>query len=214
MKIQIKEPIDKALKTLTKQQHNIISLRYGLEGKEKLTLQEIADDYSLTRERIRQIQNFSLKKLGRNDCVHMLSSIVTHVESMLHKCGGVSDGESLCISCNLTTKVEQNYLRLLLDLSENFSLSPETGHIKSYWYVNDEDKKRTDHILNKLHKKFENISEAVINEEEFKNTFKKSPKNMTARVKKDRRIICTLPSYPRKLSKICSAGGGYTSIPK
>ena len=201
MKIQLKTPVDRALKILTKQQHNVISLRYGLEGRKKLTLQEIADDYSLTRERIRQIQNFSLKKLGNNECIHTLSSVVTQVENMLRSCGGISSEESLCVSCNLTTKVEQNYLRLLLDLSENFFLSQETDHAKSYWYISDEDKKRTDRILDSLHKKFESMSNTVLNKEQFEDTFKKISKKHDNKSKKGIQSYAHTPRLSKKIKQ-------------
>jgi RNA polymerase primary sigma factor len=41
----------------------VIELRYGLSGMEPLTLEEVGQAFGVTRERIRQIENNTLKKL-------------------------------------------------------------------------------------------------------------------------------------------------------
>ena len=41
----------------------IISLRFGLDGSKPLTLEEVGDKFKVTRERIRQIQNLSIRKM-------------------------------------------------------------------------------------------------------------------------------------------------------
>ena len=41
----------------------MIELRYGLAGQQPLTLEEVGREFGVTRERIRQIENNTLKKL-------------------------------------------------------------------------------------------------------------------------------------------------------
>jgi RNA polymerase primary sigma factor len=57
------DDINKVLSTLNAQESEIISRRYGLNGHIPQTLAEIGNEYSLTRERIRQIENRALLKL-------------------------------------------------------------------------------------------------------------------------------------------------------
>ncbi len=52
-----------ALESLRPMEAEILRLRFGLDGEEGLTLREIGDIYSLSRERIRQIQQRALDKL-------------------------------------------------------------------------------------------------------------------------------------------------------
>lgn len=59
----LREAIAEMLKALSEQQARIISLRYGLDDDVPHTLEEIGQKYSLTRERIRQIEEKALKKL-------------------------------------------------------------------------------------------------------------------------------------------------------
>ncbi|MDR2165726.1 MAG: RNA polymerase sigma factor RpoS [Zoogloeaceae bacterium] len=51
------------LSRLTSRQREVVERRYGLDGREQVTLDTIASDLSLTRERVRQIQIESLKRL-------------------------------------------------------------------------------------------------------------------------------------------------------
>jgi RNA polymerase primary sigma factor len=53
------------LKVLTARERDIIKLRYGLGGGRERTLEEIGTKLGITRERIRQIQMVSLKKMRR-----------------------------------------------------------------------------------------------------------------------------------------------------
>jgi len=51
------------LETLTFQQQEILSLRFGLAGGEPLSLTQIGDRFSLSRERIRQMERKAIKEL-------------------------------------------------------------------------------------------------------------------------------------------------------
>lgn len=59
----LEEQVDKLLTVLTDKERDIIKLRYGFDGKERLSLKEIGERYSLTKERIRQIEKKALDKL-------------------------------------------------------------------------------------------------------------------------------------------------------
>lgn len=56
-----------AIDSLPEREKNIVELRYGLKDGRSRSLEEIGDMYGLTRERIRQIINRSLKKLRTNE---------------------------------------------------------------------------------------------------------------------------------------------------
>jgi RNA polymerase primary sigma factor len=58
-----REDIQKALDALPERERQVIELRYGLRGHEPLTLEEVGRAFGVTRERIRQIENNTLKKL-------------------------------------------------------------------------------------------------------------------------------------------------------
>ncbi|OBU22272.1 RNA polymerase sigma factor RpoS [Photobacterium aquimaris] len=61
--LDIKHITSSILNSLSPRDKEIICRRFGLLGHESQTLQEVADEVGLTRERIRQLQVISLKKL-------------------------------------------------------------------------------------------------------------------------------------------------------
>jgi RNA polymerase primary sigma factor len=67
-----KEGVRKALDALPERERQVIELRYGLAGAEPLTLEEVGRTFGVTRERIRQIENNTLKKLKRLPEAQML----------------------------------------------------------------------------------------------------------------------------------------------
>ncbi len=59
----LKEQIDEALKNLTDREAEVIKLRFGLDESGGRTLEEVGQQLSVTRERIRQIESNALRKL-------------------------------------------------------------------------------------------------------------------------------------------------------
>jgi RNA polymerase primary sigma factor len=55
--------IERAISTLTPREADILRLHFGLNDKNPLTLDEIAEKYELTRERVRQIKEKAIKRL-------------------------------------------------------------------------------------------------------------------------------------------------------
>jgi RNA polymerase primary sigma factor len=71
-----REDVELALSALPERERRVIELRYGLDGSQPYTLEEVGRAFGVTRERIRQIENNTLKKLeslpeaqGLKDCV-------------------------------------------------------------------------------------------------------------------------------------------------
>jgi RNA polymerase primary sigma factor len=58
-----KETLKKILGSLSPRERQVLELRYGLDGQHPRTLDEVGRTFNVTRERIRQIENQSLKKL-------------------------------------------------------------------------------------------------------------------------------------------------------
>jgi RNA polymerase primary sigma factor len=63
--IMQRESVWHALSALPDRERKVIELRYGLTGRQPLTLEEVGRAFGVTRERIRQIENNTLKKLQR-----------------------------------------------------------------------------------------------------------------------------------------------------
>ena len=63
MQNMLKEQLMSVLETLTPREQKVIRLRYGLDDAHPRTLEEVGREFSVTRERIRQIEAKALRKL-------------------------------------------------------------------------------------------------------------------------------------------------------
>lgn len=63
--MSLRDTIDDVLKELAEKERRVIILRYGLDGNKMRTLEETGTELGITRERVRQIQEKSLKKIRK-----------------------------------------------------------------------------------------------------------------------------------------------------
>jgi RNA polymerase primary sigma factor len=63
MSESLRVEIDRALSTLTQRESEVISLYFGLDKENSLTLEEIGERFNLTRERVRQIKEKAIRRL-------------------------------------------------------------------------------------------------------------------------------------------------------
>ena len=61
--LDLKEQTDSVLKTLTPREEKVIKMRFGVGDGSEHTLEEVGQDFAVTRERIRQIEAKALRKL-------------------------------------------------------------------------------------------------------------------------------------------------------
>jgi len=62
----LKERLRNVLKSLSPREERILRMRYGIDFGVNHTLEEIGDDFNLSRERIRQIEEEAIRKLRKN----------------------------------------------------------------------------------------------------------------------------------------------------
>jgi len=74
METAIRDDINAALSSLSQKESQILQCRYGLNGKRPMTLQAIGNKYTLTRERIRQIEKRAIKRLRHPSRSNLLRS--------------------------------------------------------------------------------------------------------------------------------------------
>jgi RNA polymerase primary sigma factor len=72
VKNSIQEQIRQILEELDDKEALVLKLRFGLDDNQPRTLQEIGDRLSLTRERIRQIEQKAMRKLSRSHKLQQL----------------------------------------------------------------------------------------------------------------------------------------------
>lgn len=67
-----REAIARALEVLAPRDRRVLTLYFGLEGSRPMTLQEIARELGVTRERVRQLRDRALKRLRETDTADVL----------------------------------------------------------------------------------------------------------------------------------------------
>jgi RNA polymerase primary sigma factor len=66
MSTSLNKEIERSLSQLGRREAEIIRCYFGLSGKEQRSLEEIATDFGLTKERVRQIKELTMKKMRHN----------------------------------------------------------------------------------------------------------------------------------------------------
>lgn len=69
----LKNEMEKTLSVLSDRERKIINMYFGIDGN-SLTLEQIGDEFGLTKERIRQIKEKALRKL-KNNCTNLFEFI-------------------------------------------------------------------------------------------------------------------------------------------
>ena len=140
-----KQTTKKLLKHLQDRAQQVVINRFGLENDgEQMTLEAIGQRYSITRERVRQIENFALNAIKKSDSFHEAEEIFTELKKVIHDLGGVV-AESDLLPMLANDKVTQNHIGLYLVLGEDFKEAKEDHTYKKRWIVDG-------HVAERVHK--------------------------------------------------------------
>lgn len=79
--IEIQECLNTLMADLNDREKDILIQKYGLDGNKPKTLEEIGETYGLTKERIRQINEKTYKKLRSKALLNQITSAIVLVEN-------------------------------------------------------------------------------------------------------------------------------------
>ena len=139
--LNLKEVIDDMFLVLTEKEKDVIIKRFSLNNKPRQTLDRIGKYYSVTRERIRQIENIALNKLRRTVGNTKLRLVNRLAKQYLEEEGGVML-ESEIINKMLQSIYSGNQLDgsiivLSLNCDTELQKSPRTATSEAFWYFKD-----------------------------------------------------------------------------
>ena len=80
--VNVQERTAKVLRTLSPREEKIIRMRFGMEDGSEHTLEEVGRAFSVTRERIRQIEAKALRKLRHPSRLEKLKSLFDDVREL------------------------------------------------------------------------------------------------------------------------------------
>ncbi|PIR89311.1 MAG: hypothetical protein COU07_00215 [Candidatus Harrisonbacteria bacterium CG10_big_fil_rev_8_21_14_0_10_40_38] len=165
---------------LDERQREVIKLRYGLGGKEAQTLQAIGNKYSITRERVRQIESMALGALRKKlDDAYAKNFIQTAVNRL--KLAGNVEKENLFFAelkkeLGDTSADEPftNSARFILELSGKLGTHRYNHDLDwhPHWHITTDDKKRAHGFISKLISALDSEKEEVLSKDKFDEVFK------------------------------------------
>lgn len=128
--IAIDKKVREILEILPKRYQTVILLRYGIDGKPK-TLEEIGDNFGVTRERIRQIEVKALQDILKEK-KHVLQAYVEWVSDTITKEGGIVAEHDFL---DRYGQEKKGSLLLVLYLEESFLRGSGTESFHHHWYL-------------------------------------------------------------------------------
>src|SRR3989344_1363273 len=151
-----KQVVKRLLGVLPDRARDVIIGRFGL-GKDpvKLTLESIGKRYNITRERVRQIENYAVHSIKKSDQFNKEKETFDELQKLLESLGGIISEEDL-LSHISADKSIQNHVHFLLVLGDAFKKEKEDDHFKHRWHISDQLAEKVHKALKKL---YENLTD-------------------------------------------------------
>ncbi len=140
-KIDFSELMPRLLNLLTKKEKDIIGRRFSLGNTNRETLDRIGQSYSITRERVRQIETVALKKLARIAMDPSMQTIHNLAFSILVE-HGKTMSEDLLVSQMLKSlqnpkNIDVNAMKLAMRVSSKLIKHERNQFFKPFWRAPD-----------------------------------------------------------------------------
>jgi hypothetical protein len=171
------------LSELPDRARDVLIGRYGLSSTtKKLTLEAIGKKYGITRERVRQIENYALNTIRKSDSFKDSKEVFDGLQKMIEEFGGIVSEEDFLNSLGKDDSIK-NHINFLLVLGDLFVRKKEDSDFRHRWFV---DEKLADKIHESLHVLYKNLEDdELVTEAEFINTFLKEVGEMSEEYKNE-----------------------------
>lgn len=205
-----KQVSKKLMSALSDRSSDIIESRYGLgKNTERMTLEAIGDQYGITRERVRQVENHSITAIRKSKQYDDSKSVFDELEQMVHSLGGVVAEQNLLDHISKDTSL-QNHINFILVIGNQFKKIKEDDDFRHRWFVNED-------MSNKIHaslkKVYENLKdEDLIPETEMIKSFMNHIKDLAEKTK-DEEMVKRWLSISKKIGKNPLGEWGKSSSP-
>ncbi len=146
-----KQTVKRLLSSLPDRARDVIMHRYGLGKDEKrMTLDAIGKTYGITRERVRQIENYAISNIRKSEEYKQEKAAFAEIEALLHSLGGIVVEDDFLGHVS-KDKSLQNNIFFLLVVGEPFRKRKEDDEFRHRWHVNEELSKKVEDALRKLY---------------------------------------------------------------
>lgn len=172
-----KQVTKRFLLALPERARDIVAKRFALlPGSEKMTLEAIGTEYGVTRERVRQVENFALSAIRKSEAFKREQEVFEELGRVIRELGAVVPEDEL-LEYVSSDEETQNHIVLLLVLGDLFVKEKEDDHLKHRWTIDKEVSRAVDESLRKLAKSLSD--DDLIVEEEMLALFRKNLKGVS-----------------------------------
>ena len=154
-----KQVTKKLLSALPDRARDVLEKRYGL-GKDVdiFTLESIGQTYGITRERVRQIENYGIGSIQKSDVYKEFQEVFDELHQIIEQLGAGLISEKDLLEQISTDPATRNHIYFLLVLGDPFYRSKENSSYSHRWYT---EKK----IANSVEKALRTVYQALDKEE-------------------------------------------------
>lgn len=198
------------LSVLPLRARDIVTKRYGLGTETKpMTLEAIGKKYGITRERVRQIDEYSLNNIRKSKEYEKLSGVFDELKTALRKLGGIIVHNELLEELGVDQST-RNHIHFLLVLGEHFSRQKEDEQFRHRWNIDENLARNVHSALEKLYASLDDNE--LVPESEFVQKFLEYVKDISDEYKQDE-IIKRWLNISHKIGKNSLGEWGKTSSP-
>lgn len=146
-----KQVVKRLLSVLGDRSNDVITSRFGLGNDPKrMTLESIGKKYKITRERVRQIENYSIINIRKSKEYAKEKPAFDELRKIIAELGSVISEEGLLKHLS-KDKTTQNQIHFLLVVGEDFTKEKEDNEFKHRWTVDKELSKKIHGSLRTLY---------------------------------------------------------------
>ena len=159
------------LASLPERSRRVLSDRFGLAGKgERRTLDAIGQEYGITRERVRQIENHSISAVRDSEAYATLTQHLEDLKAAVATLGAVL-AEHTIVEHLAKGDADRNHLVFLLTVGHQFDDRREDNDFKARWHIDEQLTEQVEAALSSLYESLE--PNKLTPEEEFLELFAK-----------------------------------------
>ncbi len=149
----------------------VLTDRFGLAPKgERRTLDAIGQEYGITRERIRQIENHSISAVRDSEAYESLAEHWESLKAAIARLGGILAEETILRELS-KSEADRNHLVFLLTVGHHFEDRREDNDFRPRWHVDEQLAEQVESALSSLYESLE--PNKLTPEEEFIELFAK-----------------------------------------
>ncbi len=129
-----KQVVKRLLGVLPERARDVVVRRYGLNDVAPATLEAIGQEYGITRERVRQIENYALASIRKADVYASEQASLDELKECIRAMGGIVTEEEL-LGALAKDESTKNHIHFLLVLGDAFIREKETDEFHHRWHI-------------------------------------------------------------------------------